>query len=297
MTRKFVVPLLIAAALGGAAVFRSPKPPENILSTSPVIAPIPTIDFLDWPAAERAWANTQSMALPQGVSVAGVVNHHVLASDLLARFAKTLKTARPDVTRIVILSPDHFHAGRGRVSTTRRPYATPFGIVPIATSTNTLVSKGLAVVEDGPMFEHEHGVGALIPFLAHEYDHLEVIPLALSSQLESSDLELLSTELASLMDEHTFLLVSSDMSHYLTKTQAYKNDSVTLGWLTTRDIAHMQDTTDDFTDNGVALAAVFMTWNKLHDEPKFLLIDHAISSDYDKNESYTTSYITGFWIN
>jgi len=233
----------------------------------------------------------------QGKAIAGVVNHHLLAPDLVARFWKSLKAARPDINRIIILSPDHFSAGRGEISVTDRPYATPFGPMETdETFVKSVLDQGATTLEDGSMFEYEHGVGALVPFAKREFPDAQIVPIAMRNSLNGSSAIEFGKSLARMADDKTVLVVSSDMSHYLTETQAFKNDETTLKQLEDLKTDFFRRGSDDFLDNRVGMLALsgFLQEKKI--QPSFQLMDHSISSRYGGSPAYTTSYITGFWI-
>jgi len=233
----------------------------------------------------------------QGQPLAGVVNHHVLAADLQARFFKTLKKVRPDIQTFIILSPDHFNRGQG-ISTSRLPYLTPAGLV----SSTGLTIKQLNVWDgtDERVFEDEHGVGALAPFIAREFPKAKIVPIFLKGDLPQDQADRLGKALATLADDKTFVVLSSDMSHYLTKQDALAHDTDTINWLQTSNWTRLASATDKNTDSSVGLSVLHAYLRQKAplirgDEGGFSLLAHKISTDYGADSYNTTSYIVGFW--
>lgn len=148
-------PLLRGEAKGGSSTF-----------------PISRI-FVD-PQVFRSTDRLQSFNF-KGQPIAGVVNHHILANDLIARFFKTLRAVRPDIETIIILSPDHFSQGRG-LSTHELTYVTLAGDVAVNKPWVLELEKiGVWDGTDSRAFENEHGIGALAPFIAREFPGVKIV--------------------------------------------------------------------------------------------------------------------------
>lgn len=240
-------------------------------------------------------ANVMSTAL-LGRPIAGVVGHHVLTSDLIARFFKELHASRPDVTRFIILSPDHFKQGTDAISVGAFDYATNGRTISVDSEAVAQVESFGATLGSRAMMEREHGIGALIPFIAREYKtDFTVVPIAIRADVNRDRIKAFGADLASLLDDHTFVIVSSDMSHYLPEAIALKNDIATETWLSNRDSNAMSRASDDYTDNGPAFVALFSLLASKKLELSFQRIDHTISSRYGGSLEYTTSYINGVW--
>ncbi len=224
---------------------------------------------------------------------AGVVNHHALADDLLADFFRRLAVCRPDLERVIILSPDHFHAGITSLSTHTADYRTESGLIHADVTTTERLLEALPFVrQNNVLFEREHGIGALIPFLHVATPQARYVAIAVSPNITQSDAEQATVWLKEAMAvPGTFVLVSSDMSHYLTEAQALANDQETLAAFSQNTIPFFWNARDTHTDSGRSLwmvqkALEKSTWQKRKE---------SISSRYGGSALYTTSYLTGFW--
>jgi|GEM_PF-730529 len=266
--------------------------------SSLTLPPIDATLFLDRPEYARIRSRPIKTIDIKGRAIAGTVNHHVLATDLLASFFRSLAKNRPDATRIVILSPDHFNVGRSSISTHSRSYTAPSGIVEVdKEAVQSLVEKQLALEENGSMYELEHGIGALIPFLKDEFPKVSIVPISIRGSADRTIAIKLGKALQALDDGHTLFIVSADMSHYLSKDDALKNDQSIRSWLANRNLQAMADANDDFTDSGLQFVALFTWFNQEKTKPTFIELGHGISSDYNGPDDFTTSYVNGVWVN
>jgi hypothetical protein len=226
-----------------------------------------------------------------GYPVAGIVNHHALAMDIQARFFKSLKQTNPNIGLFIIISPDHFTAGEA-ISTHEFSYLTYHGTVKTIALPNNNIYKAKSKI----VFENEHGVGSLIPFLAREFPNAEIMPVYIRPEATKKQLDDLANTLKDLMDENVFILISSDMSHYLNDAEARKNDLKTIEWLATNNWIKLSSVNDDFTDSAKSFLVVSGLFDKMKINPNFVLLDYAVSTDYGGDPQDTTSYITGFYV-
>lgn len=224
---------------------------------------------------------------------AGVVNHHILAADILADFFSDLGRCRPDLNTVIILSPDHYHAGHAPLMTHAETYRTQGSDVLVATSSEARLLAMVPVTHEDPIpFEREHGVGALVPFLHHELPDARIVPIAIEGKIDQPVATAVATWLKTeLRDPHTFVIVSSDMSHYLHQDQADQNDQATLNAFADLDATFFFRHADDFTDNG---KSIWITLQALQPSSWHVLL-HKSSTDYGGSPLNTTTYITGFW--
>ena len=174
---------------------------------------------------------TQSTPLPYRITGL-TVPHHLLAADLIAG-AFALASGQ-DYRRIIILSPDHFQRSRTPFAVAIRNFQTVMGEVPIdAAAVDRLRENPL--VSASNLFSHEHGVRALLPFVAHYFPRARVVAVALHRDSQPSQWDSLAQTLAPLLTSDTLLLQSTDFSHYLPWPQARRYDQETLRVLSVGD--------------------------------------------------------------
>ena len=90
----------------------------------------------------------------------GIVPHHLVAGFMPATFFNSLQKQKPSV--IVLIGPNHFSRGQGKVITTMRDWKTIYGVV--KTDTN-LVKKLSSLFVEEDVIAEEHSVYSLIPFI------------------------------------------------------------------------------------------------------------------------------------
>ncbi|MGQ9689140.1 MAG: AmmeMemoRadiSam system protein B [Desulfobaccales bacterium] len=163
---------------------------------------------------------------PFSVRVTGLtMPHHLLAADLIAAAFHRLR-GHP-YRRLILFSPDHFKRGRTAVSVTFRDFQTVFG--PVATDRQA-VARLLAnpLVSVSELFSHEHGVQALLPFVAYYFPQAGLVPLAIHPQAQPQDWDSLAQTLIPLLEPDTLVIQSTDFSHYLSRKEAEQRDQETL---------------------------------------------------------------------
>ncbi len=238
------------------------------------------------------FANTATVVVKeiQDYPIAGTVNHHTLAMDLQSRFFKSLKMVRPDIKTFIVISPDHFLAGAD-VSTHAFLYVTQAGTV----TSSALPMEGIYEALNVDVFAKEHGVGALAPFIAREFPEAQIVPLFIRPEAGNNVLKDAALAIKELMTENVFIIISSDMSHYLTDKQARINDRITLDWINNNDWQNLGLANDDYTDSKHGFTVLGQLFAEMNIEPGFFLLDYAVSTDYGADKNETTSYINGYY--
>ena len=264
-------------------------------SSTPTVTPIATAVFLDPQAEQDGWAKAQVRTGACRVGRGGVVNHHTLAPDLLADFFGELARCRRNVATktVIILTPDHWVRGSRGVTVHTLPYQVGPTLVEVdGEAIKRLQKTVLGLREDGEAFRGEHGVGALVPFMARAFPEAKMVPVMIRQTLDDSSAASVTDWLTEEMKrDGTVVVVSSDMSHYLPAETALKNDEDTRTAFQTGDDDFFWSASDTHTDNGKSLAIVLRALGR----PRWRELGHAISSDYAGTSVFTTTYITGVW--
>jgi poly-gamma-glutamate synthesis protein (capsule biosynthesis protein) len=164
---------------------------------------------------------------PSNVKLSGVtVPHHLLADRLVALGLR--KASGFSYRRIVILSPDHFRRATKPFATTSRGFRTVLGSVGTDAEAVGRLLAASDLVEESCLFDRDHGVRALLPFVRHYFPQALVVPVAISIKSRRSDWDALAEALAPLLDDDTLVLESTDFSHYLPQHAARLRDQQTL---------------------------------------------------------------------
>ncbi len=165
--------------------------------------------------------------LPEGLEVSGViVPHHLLAADMIAATFAALAQGN-DYDRVIILSPDHFFLGSSRFSVTDRDFRTVLG--PVASDKELVAALlGSGLCARSSLFVREHGVRALLPFIAHWFPGAKVVAVAVNITTTQEQCDAFIDMLEPLLDQRTLVVQSTDFSHYLPLGQARIRDRQTL---------------------------------------------------------------------
>ncbi|MFA6157493.1 AmmeMemoRadiSam system protein B [Mesorhizobium sp.] len=167
---------------------------------------------------------------PSNQRLTGItVPHHLLAADLVALGFRAASGFR--YKRIVILSPDHFHKTHKLYATTSRGFDTVLGPVAADIQAVRQLETNGDIVEDSCLFDKEHGVRAMLPFLHHYFPEAKIVPVAMSVKARRGDWDRLAEALKPIVDQDTLIVESTDFSHYLPQHEARRFDQQSLNML------------------------------------------------------------------
>ncbi|HTY13365.1 MAG TPA: AmmeMemoRadiSam system protein B [Candidatus Omnitrophota bacterium] len=180
--------------------------------------------------------------------VAGIISHHFLARDLIARFFSGIDPNGID--RVIIVGPDHFHAikdPRVAAITTTLPWETPYGRL----YADKRLPAGIAREYYVPFYT-EHSIYTQVPFVKHAFPNASIIPLVLG-HADRREYYKIGRKLSALFPrERTLLVLSSDFCHHLSSREATIRDRASLGYLAGKDQKDVDKINCDCR-NGVAL--------------------------------------------
>jgi AmmeMemoRadiSam system protein B len=152
----------------------------------------------------------------------------------------------PAVDRVVLLGPSHYVPIAGLAVTGAKEWATPLGKVRVSPRLRKRAIAVGAVVDDEP-HARDHALEVELPFLQRACPRgLEVLPIAVGSTVTTDVVELLDA-----LD--AFVVVSTDLSHYLPDEFARKHDRETAEAVTRREPHAIRDgdACGDFALRGV----------------------------------------------
>ena len=270
-------------------------PLPSYVSSTPAVQPIFLDAFMDATRLKRAQQTswTPSLSTRDCSQIkAALINHHVLASDVMLNVVRELKRCRPNQKNFIILAPDHFvQGGNGFLTGTRSFQYKTTSIKINETQVNDLLANVPYVQQKNDTIAIEHGINAPVAMLSTMFDDLQITPILISVTLTNERVQPLADWLTLQMQQGSFVLVSSDMSHYLNKNIALENDQESQQALQKNQSTFFLKTRDDHACNAKGIAILQLAIPKA----TWLETSHAISSDYGGSTRETTSYITGFW--
>jgi AmmeMemoRadiSam system protein B/AmmeMemoRadiSam system protein A len=161
-------------------------------------------------------------ALPKALIVphAGYIYSGPIAANAYARFA----AARGRIQRVVLLGPAHRVAIDGLALPGARGLETPLGIVPVDAAGVQVISDLPQVCVSAEAHAREHSLEVHLPFLQKVLGDFSVVPLVVGRASAQQVAEVLDRLWGG---DETLIVISSDLSHYLTYSQAQSTDRET----------------------------------------------------------------------
>ncbi|MFA6427415.1 MAG: AmmeMemoRadiSam system protein B [Candidatus Magasanikbacteria bacterium] len=216
-----------------------------------------------------------------------VVPHHLLVSEYIAALIK--KSFGRPIDYVIIIGPNHQNVGSNALSSAHAQWGTPFGSVQTDAKMVDAFLDYVHGYSQTYVFEEEHSVGAIVPFIKHYLPQARIVPIVINSYATHADAEKLSDWLATSIGGNYLIIVSTDFSHYLDKTTADRNDLYTRELIEKGDTIKITTLNNDYVDSPVSLATVLLFAQK-----KGLTTDIVYNSnsfDFLTNKpSETTSY-------
>ncbi|MEM9138639.1 MAG: AmmeMemoRadiSam system protein B [Pseudomonadota bacterium] len=128
------------------------------------------------------------------------------------------------VRRVVVLGPSHRHAFKGAAVPPADALATPLGPVPVDADARAalLAQPDVAVVPEA--FAAEHAIEVELPFLQTRLGAFTLVPLVIGDMSPGRLAEILRTLWGG---SETLIVVSTDLTHFLTAEAAGKIDAAT----------------------------------------------------------------------
>ena len=169
-----------------------------------------------------AAATTAEGPIPKAVIAphAGYVYSGPVAASAYARLAP----ARGRITRVVLLGPCHRVPVRGLALSGASAFASPLGDVPL----DREMCANLAQLPQVEVFDashaHEHSLEVHLPFLQVVLGRFALVPLAVG---DASDWEVAEVLERAWGGPETLIVISSDLSHYLSYDAARALDAAT----------------------------------------------------------------------
>lgn len=241
--------------------------------------------------------NAYSLAKSQDYNpaVKGIlVNHHLLAASFIAESFNTIATTTP--VTVLLISPNHFSAGKGDIITSALSWQTPYGVLePDLAVVNKLSEEGLANIEEDP-FVQEHGISGIVAFVKKSLPKAKIVPLIFRDRMTLSQVMSLADSYQHILDAdksaHYITVGSFDFSHYLTSRAADFHDVENLSAVESFNFFEIYNLDIDSRPG----LAFFLQLLKNNHEQKFTLLEQSNSAKLAKQDVLeTTSYITGYF--
>lgn len=141
------------------------------------------------------------------------------SGPIAGRAYARLRSARGQVTRVVLLGPAHFVALSGLAVTAADRWVTPLGPVEVDDAARRAVLEVPAVVAADHPHAGEHSLEVHIPFLQRLLGSFQLVPIVVGRATPDTVAAVLDTVWGG---PETLIVVSTDLSHY------YDHDTATV---------------------------------------------------------------------
>jgi len=185
----------------------------------PPFEEIPPQDFLPW---------------------AGIVSHHLLVHDYIDGWFAHLATIRSPRC-FFILSPSHYGVSLEPYSLTVGSWESGFGLVESDKDKVNKLAEALGVNMDPDVFQIEHGVSTLMPYIKKHFPDAKVVAIAIEGE-PPVNIPTVRRLAGALKNEFTengkrenFLLISTDFSHHSDLELTNKRDTNSKQYLSNPD--------------------------------------------------------------
>jgi AmmeMemoRadiSam system protein B/AmmeMemoRadiSam system protein A len=176
-------------------------------------------------------AQKTRVKIPQDKALKALILPHAgyIYSGLTAAHASLVLT-EGKYRNVVLLGPDHRVGFRNGAISAVDAYQTPLGLIRLHKEATQLRLKSDLFQSSAASDRKEHSLEAVLPFLQYYLKEFELIPIVIGP----GDLNQLVETIDPLMDENTLLVVSSDLSHFLTYHDAVVRDRKTIDMILNR---------------------------------------------------------------
>lgn len=150
---------------------------------------------------------------------------YVYSGQMAAKAYATLAPWRDVIKRVVLLGPVHRVPVRGLALPGVQIFRTPLGDVPVAPSAVASLASLPQVVVSPAAHAQEHSLEVQLPFLQKVLGAFELVPLAVGDATPD--------EVAQVLEQlwggpETLIVISSDLSHFLSYGAAQARDQDTV---------------------------------------------------------------------
>lgn len=213
-----------------------------------------------------------------------VVPHHLLPAPITAAFFNQFPW---QPKRVIIVGPDHLHRATAPAVVSKAMWKTPYGMIfPDEKGIATLLASGMIKSEE-TVFEDEHSIAALVPFVKHSFPDAKIIPIVVQNRFDFSIANMLAEALP--IDEHTLVIASVDFSHGQADRVAQLHDAKSRAVLSSFEIDALQDLE---IDSPASLAVLLGVMQKQGAEKMTLLKNtNSAQVTQDRDASEGTSYV------
>ena len=218
---------------------------------------------------------------------AGVVPHHLLASNIISKFFESLKMDVPET--LIMLSVDHFHQcnseGVGFITTN----STSFKDLQIEIELIQSLESKFLILKDDSKLSLDHGILDILPFLKVNFPDIRFAPFIVSQSLSLEKAREFTEKIHELSSDKTIVVASVDFSHYLPEEIAKLHDEKSERVL----LNFEEEGFSNIEVDSPQVLYIARYFSKLKGADSFTVIGEGNSNDYlEEKQPQTTSYFS-----
>jgi len=139
-----------------------------------------------------------------------------------ATAAELYKLIDKNFSRVILMGPSHHVAFKGMATSSAKYYETPLGLIELDTEIIQEISAQTVCLDQAHL--NEHSLEVHLPFLQQHLNNFKLVPIVIGDAKKEA--------VASLIErlwggQETLILISSDMSHFLSFEDAKRVDQAT----------------------------------------------------------------------
>jgi AmmeMemoRadiSam system protein B/AmmeMemoRadiSam system protein A len=199
-----------------------------------------------------------------------------------------------EIETVVILGVAHRHGFSGASIYPSGGYVTPLGTAEVDEPTAAALSKATGYWFVAAAHREEHSIEVQVPFIQKVLPGAKIVPVLMGLPSQET-VQRLSKALAEVLaGTKALVIVSSDMSHYLSKKEANARDAETIALLQAMDtdLLMRKAGAHDNIMCGGAGAATALTYAQHLGRPRVEVLEYADSSARGGDESRVVGYLS-----
>jgi AmmeMemoRadiSam system protein B/AmmeMemoRadiSam system protein A len=224
--------------------------------------------------------------IPENMRLRAIVMPHagyVYSGWTAAHAARVLSTDQ--YSKVILLGPDHRMGFKTAAISNATAYETPLGKINLHKDSAKLLLQADLFQSLPVSQDKEHSLEVILPFLQHALGDFQLVPVMIGQ----GDVARMSSALESIIEDETLLVVSSDLSHFLSYKDAVVRDQETID-----EILNLKPVKLIKTDNRACgkmpLLILADIARRYHWQP--LLLHYSNSGDTAGDRSRVVGYVT-----
>jgi len=199
-----------------------------------------------------------------------------------------LKNIKPET--IAIIGPNHTGFGFGVSIGKKEEWETPLGVVKVDTKKAYDIAKENFVI-DSSAHAYEHSIEVQIPFLQKTFKEFKILPICVMDQRKETMIKLGNT-LNKVLGKKDIIVASTDFSHYVPYSEAYKNDLKAIKKIEELDINGLYEAIrkNNISMCGYGCVAAAIQFAKKRGAKKAELLKYATSGDVTGDKAQVVGY-------